>query len=273
MTPGFRNRTAGLTACFAFVVVTLAAKSPAWAQAGADAVDPGDAVMATDLPVSASDSAATDDDALPFRLSLPTEDDRSAWKGSGFRMQLGLAYGQIEGLFGAPSGSLTAAILRVGARLDVDWSILGSFQYGAVSEVGGLNGLRFAVTLDPSWHATERIELAVGVGFGGLFEGRTGRAEPDAALRKSLVDSYTLPNARTPIPTCRGIGATSLARASWTLVMSPLASVGLAVELDGQWTGCVDSVGQVEPDTAQPIVRRQWWPHVGGKVVWLVGWR
>ena len=36
----------------------------------------------------------------------------------------------------------------------------------------------------------------------------------------------------------------------------------------GQWTGCVDDTGRVEPDTGQAIVRRQWWPHVGGRRHW-----
>lgn len=235
------------------------------------------APLASDVtPVQAATAptaSEADDEKLPFKLSLPTEDDWTAWKSAGFRMQLGLGYGQLLGLGGAPSGRLIDAVVRVGARLDSDWSVLGSFQYGSAARAGGLSALRFAGTLDPTWHMTESIDLAVGFGFAGLVEGRTDRADPDTEQRTTLVDSYTLPNARQPLASCSGIGAAGLARVGWTRVLGPLSSTGIQLELDGQWTGCVESLGRVEPDTARPIVRRQWWPHVGGTVAWVVGWR
>jgi hypothetical protein len=43
--------------------------------------------------------------------------------------------------------------------------------------------------------------------------------------------------------------------------------------MDGQWTDCVDDSGRLEPDTATPIVRRQWWPHLGGSLIWGILWR
>ncbi len=222
---------------------------------------------------SAPTGSDADDDELPFKLSLPTEDDRTAWKSPGFRMQLGLGYGWIEGILGAPSGRLIDAVVRVGARLDSDWSVLGSLQYGSASAVGGLSALRFAGTLDPTWHMTESLDLAVGFGFAGLVEGRTDRANPDVEQRTTLVDSYTLPNARKPLSSCSGIGSAGLVRVGWTMVLGPLSSTGVQLEFDGQWTGCVESLGRVEPDTARPLVRRQWMPHVGGSVAWVVGWR
>ena len=92
---------------------------------------------------------AADDDGEP-RLSLPTQADRAAWQTSGFRLGLGLIYGRLVGLRGAPSGRLLGPIVRVGLRLDDSWSILASFQYAAASQPGGLSGLRFAGTLDPT---------------------------------------------------------------------------------------------------------------------------
>jgi hypothetical protein len=207
------------------------------------------------------------------KLSLKTEDDRAAWRSTGIRAQLGIGYGELAGLGGAPSGRLIAAMVRVGVRLDAEWSLLASFQYAYASARGGLSGLRFAGTVDPTWHVSRHWELAVGIGFGGIAEGRTGRPDPDPAQRGALNNPYTFPSARTPLPSCTGVGVAGLARASWMTVLGPTFSTGASLELDGQWTECVDNVGRVEPDTAQSIERRQFWPHFGGTLAWLLSWR
>src|ERR1041385_2469165 len=87
----------------------------------------------------------------PAKLSLPTEADREAWTRPGFRLELGLTYGRLEGLRGAPSGRLLGPTLRAGLRLDRDWSLITSFEYASArGSHGGLQGLRFAGTLDPT---------------------------------------------------------------------------------------------------------------------------
>jgi hypothetical protein len=206
------------------------------------------------------------------KTSLATETDREAWREPGFRLALGLGYGQLVGLGGTPSGRLVGPVLRTGVRLDAAWSLMGSFQYLAVSENGGLKGLRFAGTIEPTWHFASRFSLALGVGFGGLVEGRTGRRNPDPQPG-SLVSSYTFPDAHTPLPSCSGDGITGLVRVDWMREISHKTALGMAFEVLGQWTGCVDDSGRVEPDTATPIVRRQWWPHIGATLAWLVAWR
>lgn len=216
---------------------------------------------------------AKEEEDPPFRLSLPTEDDRTAWQNSGLRLQLGVGYGRLVGLGGAPSGRLLGAIIRVGLRLDPDWSLLASFQYSSASTGGGLSGFRFAGTLDPTVHLTRRLSLAVGLGFGGIVEGRTGRDDPDPEQRAGLNSSYTIPSADNPLNRCVGVGVVGIVRLSWMYVLGPASSTGLALQADGQWTGCVDNTGRVEPDTADAITRRQWWPHVGGTLAWLVAWR
>jgi hypothetical protein len=235
---------------------------PAWAD---EAPVPEDATPAA-LPAD-----ATLDEALPFRLSLPTQDDRTAWLQPGFRTELGFGYGGMFGLGGAPGATSYTPLLRVGARLDASWSLLGSFQYAAVSD--GLLGLRFAGTVDPVWHVTEQFSLAAGLGFGGLVEGRTGRKNPDEAQSKSLVASYTLPDAYPPTHQCNGVGTVGLLRAAWHMVLGPISALSVQTEGFGQWTGCEERVGRVEPDSARPIVRRQWLPHVGWTAALVVGWR
>ncbi|MSP91198.1 MAG: hypothetical protein EXR79_05280 [Myxococcales bacterium] len=225
-------------------------------------------------PLAGADAAtATDaaDEALPFKLSLPTATDRESWRAPGLRLQLGYGYGQLEGLGGAPSGHSHTVLVRVGGRLDAQWSLLGSFQYAGIS--GGLSGLRFAGTLDPTWNVTDALELAVGFGFGGLVEGRTGRKDEISSDDKAIVSSKTYVGASPPLPSCNGVGAAGIVRAAWSVPLGALSSVTLALQGDGQWTGCKAPVGRVEPDTARPVVLRQWWPHIGGHAAILVGWR
>ena len=161
----------------ALVVATVAVSASV---ARADA-PPAPAAPAT-APAADSDGEA--------KLSLPTESDRLAWTRPGFRLGIGLAYGELVGLRGAPSGRLLGVALHAGLRLDADWSLIVSFDYARASAAGGLSGLRFAGTLDPTWHVTKQLALAVGFGFGGIVEGRTDRPDVDP-LGSTLDTSYT----------------------------------------------------------------------------------
>jgi len=227
---------------------------------------------AAKLPAAASPAQADDDDdALPFKLSLPTIADQAAWRTAGFRLQLGYGYGAATGLDGAPDADLHVLIMRVGARLDADWSLLASFQYGIAG--GDMVGMRYSGTLDPTWHIWKGLELAFGVGFAGIVEGPADRPDPDAAQRDELVASYTLPDNDPLLPNCSGVGTQALVRLGWSFVIGPLAASTLSVQVDGQWTGCQEGLGRVEPDTATAIVRRQWWAQYGVVGTWTVAWR
>lgn len=242
--------------------------------APAAAAAPASSTPAAASPASpAASPAASDDDDGPARLSLPTEADRAAWQRTGFRLGLAVSYGWLAGVDGAPSGRLLGGALRVGLRLDRDWSLLATMQYQAASATGGLAGLRFAGTIEPTWHVTPSVSVALGVGFGGIVEGRgTGRADVDP-LGSTLDTSYTFPDASTPLPRCSGVGAAALVRGEWSYVLGPRTATAVALELDGQYTRCVDATGRVEPDTARPIERRQYWPHAGAALTWGITWR
>lgn len=235
-------------------------------------VRPTWAAAASPPPAATAKPVGPDDDEGEPKLSLPTESDKDAWLRSGLRLSLGLSYGRLRGLDGAPNGALVGVLLRLGFRLDRDWSLLSSFHYERASAPGGLSGLRFAGTLDPTWHATRHLSLAMGLGFGGIVEGRTGRADV-APLPSTLDTSYTFPSAGPPLPSCSGVGAAGLVRAAWTIVLGPRSATSFSVEALGQWTGCVDDTGRVEPDSGLAIVRRQWWPHVGVTGAWEITWR
>jgi hypothetical protein len=232
----------------------------------------GSAHAAETAPAATHSAAAGDDAEGEPKLSLPTEADRDAWRRSGFRMGIGAEYGEMVGLEGAPSGRLLGFLLRLGVRLDPDWSLLASLQYARASTAGGLSGLRFSGTIDPTWHVTQHLSLAVGLGFGGIIEGNTGRADV-SPLPGTLASSYTFPSPSPALPSCTGVGVAGLARAEWTIVLGPRSATSFALEGLGQWTGCVDDTGHVDLDTGQAIVRRQWWPHTGGTLQWMVTWR
>lgn len=233
--------------------------------------------FATTDPVepAAAPTATEDDDSLQFRISLPTQADREAWKTPGFRLEAGLLYGAAIGVDQAPGGSGLGFFTRVGARLDRDWSLYLGFRYGAMSGVQGqeLLGLRYAVTAQPVLHLGDHLRLALGVGVAGFVEGGSGRRDPDAATRDALVAPYTLPKASAPLPSCNGAGATAQLRLGWTFVLGPMSATSLEAMVDGQRSLCVDDTGRVEPDTATAIVRRQWWSHVGWSLGWSFTWR
>ena len=208
----------------------------------------------------------------PVRLSLPTETDKLAWLRPGFRFGLGIGYSRLIGIHGPPNGNLIGPSIRLGVRLDESWSLLASFQYFFAFGGAGLTGVRYVGTLEPTWHVTPRLSLTLGLGFGGIVEGRTNRTDPNP-LGSVLDASYTFPNARTPIPGCSGVGVAGLARGEYLFVLGPRASTGPQLQVDMQWTGCVSDTGRQDPDTAQSIVRRQWWPHLGLSLGWMVLWR
>jgi hypothetical protein len=255
-------RSASLPLVFS---VVLAASAPANA-ADVTAVSP---TPTTASPVPFAPAPVFDEDAPP-RFSLPTESDRALWRKPGLRFGLSAVYGRIYGLSGAPDGQLVGPAIHAGVRLDEDWSLLASLQY--LYATGGgttIKGLRFAGTLEPTWHATEHLSLAAGVGFGGIVETSNVRPEP----LKDGANSYTFPDASTPLASCSGVGVAGLLRAEWLMVIGPRAATGFALQVDGQWTACVEDTGKPEPDTAATIVRRQWWPHLGGALSWGILWR
>ncbi len=241
----------------------------AWAAPLATEVTPTEVVV--DAPAPATEA----DELLPFKLSLPTEEDSAAWLQPGFRLQLATGFESMRGIGGTPGAKMIPIVLRVGARLDRDWSLFASFQFAdsGWSKAGDYSGLRFLGTLDPTWHITDRLDIAFGFGFGGFAGGSTGLADPNAEQKAALVANYTFPNARTPLTSCSGVGVAGLLRATYMWVLGPLSATGFALQTDGQWTACVESVGRVEPDTAQPIVRRQWWSNAGGSLTWVISWR
>jgi hypothetical protein len=214
----------------------------------------------------------TDEEEGPPKLSMPTIADRLAWQRSGFRLNLGFGYGTLRGLRGAPGGKLTGATLRIGLRLDKDWSIMSSFYYGGATSTGGISGLRFAGTIDPTWHVTPSLSVAAGFGFAGIVEGGGNRESPDPQP-EDLENSYTFPSARRPLSSCAGVGVAGIVRGEWAYVLGPRSQFAVAAEILGQWTQCIEDTGVVEVDSGKAIERRQYWPHAGATLTAGFTWR
>ena len=221
---------------------------------------------------STTTTADTADEVLPFKLSLPTQEDASAWRDTGFRLELGMAYGLFEGVFGAPSGTLLGPTVRVGTRVDALWSLLASLQYQSITSIGGINGLRYSGTLDPVLHVGDHLQFALGLGFGGIVEAGSRRPDSFPSDFTNLSDSYTYLSAKTPLPSCTGVGIVGLARVAWQQVLGPLSALTAFAEFHGQHTACEQRIGRVDPDTARPFFRRQYWFNVAAQAGLTVGW-
>lgn len=204
------------------------------------------------------------------KTSLAIETDQEAWRRPGFRVSLGY---MLDGLVGAeaalPDGAIHTAVLRVGARLDADWSLFATLRYG-VRHNRPL-GLRYSGTLEPTVHLTDELSLALGVGVAGFVITETEQPSPEPETR--VIATYTLPNADALVSSCLGAGVIALARLDYTLVSSDLYAYGPSVQLDTQWTGCVEQLGRADPDTGEPINLRQFWQHFGASLGFSFWWR
>ncbi|HEY3805479.1 MAG TPA: hypothetical protein VGL61_22880 [Kofleriaceae bacterium] len=207
-----------------------------------------------------------------IKLSLPTESDRVAWLRPGFRLGLGIMYGEMVGLRGVRNGRELAVNMHAGLRLDADWSLIASFKYGRVSAANGITGFIYSGTLDPTWHVTHSFSLAAGMGFGGIVSGRTNAADVEP-LGANLQSGYTFSSSNPAMPFCDGNGLIGVLRAEYSWVLGPRSSTHVELEVVGQYISCQDPTGVTEPDTATPIVRTQYWPMTGGTLSWGLTWR
>jgi len=232
----------------------------------------GDQAASAGQPVTTRVAIDPRDDDGAVRLSLPTEEDRTAWQRSGFRLALGALYGRLRGSGEVPDLTLTGVVIRPGIRIDPQWSIYVPLQY-AVTDHGGA---RFAAAVEPTWHATPNIALGFGVGYAGLLSIRTYGpvfgAGPEEDLGM-LGQPYTFPDASKPLSVCTGVGITALARLELGYVLGRRSRTHVALEALGQWTGCEESTFSRDTFTGAEYMLRQWWGHAGMSLSWGIEWR
>ena len=209
-----------------------------------------------------------DEDEPIFRLSLPTKEDREAWREPGFRVQLGYAYGELFGIDGVPKGTTHSALVRVGARLSSDWSLYGAFRYAVLS--GAHPGLRYTGTVEPTFDLIDGLRLTLGLGVGGFV---IPEDEDPVLPEEGIVATYTYEDTSTVLGACSGAGVVAIARLEYAFVIGPLFSTGPALSTDASWTGCRQVIDRLEPDTGRPVALEQYWHHHEVTLAWMLSWR
>lgn len=209
------------------------------------------------------------DDDGPVRLSLPTAEDRALWQRSGFRLGLGALYGQLSGSGSVMDLTLKGVTIRPGIRLDPGWGLYLPVEYAVTDR----EGAQFAATVEPTWYATPNIAFALGLGYAGLFGVHEFTATPPEQAFEQIGQSYTFPDASTPVSRCDGYGLVGLGRMELGYVLGPRSRTHLALEAIGQWTGCeLSNIGR-DRYSGKEYVIRQWWGHTGFTVSWGIEWR
>jgi hypothetical protein len=114
---------------------------------------------------------------------------------------------------------------------DVDFQLLG--------RDGDLEGLHYAITIEPTLHVTERFAVALGIGYAGL-----------------IAEVPTRHEATLDTPGCSGAGIAAVARLQYLFRLGRRASTGPNVGVLAQWTACETS-----------------WRHIGPTASWIFQWR
>jgi hypothetical protein len=254
------------------VLAVIGGSLCAW-QDGSASPPAGEPAEPSGVPVTTPVQIAPRDDDGAVRLSLPTEEDRAGWRRSGFRLALGVLYGDLRGSGAVPDLTLKGVAIRPGIRIDPQWSIYLPLQYALTSH----GGARFAAAVEPTWHVTPSLAIGFGVGYAGLIAVTTyglfaaGQGpENDLGM---LGQSYTFPDAKAPVSTCDGVGIAALVRAELGYVLGPRSRTHLALEALGQRTGCEESASGRDSFTGNQYKFRQWWSHTGLSLSWGIEWR
>jgi hypothetical protein len=200
------------------------------------------------------------------RLSLPTQEDREAWRGPGLRVQLGLGYGLVEGSGPAFSFRSPSVMLRPSVRLDRYWALGVGMLYGTAP-----NGLRWSVTAEPTFYPWRDLAVSVGLGFGGLLVSNPNA--PSGGLQGAAVTVSRNTAGAEQLQSCDGSALTSVARVEYLFVVGPLFATGPFAQANAQWTQCTATFGVTDQETGQPIRVTQWWQQQGATFGWWFAWR
>jgi hypothetical protein len=256
-------RTARTLAALAVAAAPLLA----WHDSAADPASP------STQPVAQSRQVAPDEADGEVRLSLPTEEDRAAWQRSGFRLALGVLYGQLRGTRDVPDLTLKGVVIRPGIRIDPEWSVYLPLQYATTSK----GGARFAAAVEPTWHVAPSFAVGFGLGYAGLigispYDPFLPNPGPEMEIEQ-LDQSYTFSESKKAIRSCDGVGITALVRAELGYVLGPRSRMHLALEALGQRIGCEEDGFGEDQFTGRQHQFRQWWGHSGVTLSWGIEWR
>ncbi|MBI2378066.1 MAG: hypothetical protein HYV07_28955 [Deltaproteobacteria bacterium] len=209
-------------------------------------------------------------------LAAPVEKDSEAvsapaeaWAEPGFRVGTGYGLEVAFARFQEPAGMTHSFALRVGARVEADWSLFLDLSYDALD--GTTPSLFFRALVGPALHLSDEVTLSLGFGLGGAVAANTGGPTPAPESRP--VASYTVPSGGPRLSSCAGAGASLGARLDHALVTSELLSMGPSIALAATWTVCREAIGRSDPDTGATIELEQLWEHHFVSVGWTFWWR
>ena len=206
--------------------------------------------------------------AVHEKESLPRGPVAEAWTSPGFRLGLGVLAGPIVGQDRAPSATAVGVTVHAGWRFGALFSLATAFSYEAL--FGSLGGLRYAVTLEPTWHPFPGVYLAVGAGYAGVTgtpkavgpDGFTATApgRPLASFGRELVERD-----------CERGGVVALLRAGYNFRLGRVGATGPSASFATQAIPCIESYWSDEKLLLEEVT--DWWPHLVFSLGWTFLWR
>jgi hypothetical protein len=172
------------------------------------------------------------------RVSLPITDVAASWALPGFRVSLGLTFSSLFNISGGVDGPMFGPNLRAGFRLSRRWSLLATFRYSVL--IDSLEGLHYALVIEPTLHLTEGLSVSLGAGYAGMIANRTQNFDEGPSR-------------------CEGGGAIGLTRAQYLFRLGHRGSTGPMLAGLAQWSDC-------EGESSS------WW-HLGISASWVFVWR
>ena len=227
-------------------------------------------------PAYAAESEETDDDGYVFRVSLPTQDDYTAWTEPGFRLSLGYGFGPYSHLEHDFHFKAHGINVRPHIRLSDDWGVGVTINYG-ISKGEKVNGLRWSTTFELTHYFFEQLALTAGVGLGGLWITCPGDEYESPKCRSyfeigSSRTSRAL-TSRERMTDCEGDGIVGVARAEYLMVAGSNFAAGPFVDGMLQRVRCVERTDLIEQATGRSMKLWEHWGHLGLNVGWWFTWR
>lgn len=225
-------------------------------------------VLLSAICLVSSTYTSSSGESAETRSTLEVETVREAWGEPGLRAGLGYVFTGLAGLEETPGGLVHSLLLRVGLRLDEEWLLFATFMYGLSSSSRSV--LRYAGSIEPTFVVFSGFTVAVGVGVAGL---RVSEAFEPPEPEGGVSASYTLPSTRPLLGGCDGLGAFAAIRVQYEFPVSRSLAMGPSFAIDGQWTGCAQSLDRSNVDSGQTLELRQYWPSVGVSAGWTILFR
>ena len=197
-------------------------------------------------------------------------DKETLWEQDGLRVDLAYHQTTVSGLNQSPNGIISGVHIGIATYLDSQWSLDSSFRYGVGSE--GLSGLNFSGLLSTlfHWHG---LGLGLGIGVVGVEERSSNRPNLHEQLSNQVVASFTQADTTPVLSKCVGFGPLAALNAVYRLPITSVFGLKAGTQIDIARIACALDTERVEPDTARPIVIKQYWDRWSWSFFGGLTWR